>query len=93
MWIPTFVASGPFLYILGIVDLVIAVSLAVAAGLQGQSIPHAQSACSDFIMANPPNSTAPSLFIVISGKNSTLTKWRSECISTIRVWQFEVAVR
>ncbi|RVX67150.1 hypothetical protein B0A52_08584 [Exophiala mesophila] len=92
MWIPTFVASGPFLYILGIVDLVIAVSLAVAAGLQGQSIPHAQSACSDFIMANPPNSTAPSLFIVISGKNSTLTKWRSECISTIRVWQFEVAV-
>ncbi|KIV92527.1 hypothetical protein PV10_03818 [Exophiala mesophila] len=92
IWLPTFAAVGPFLYILGIIDLVIAVSLAVAAGLQGQSIPHAQSACSDFIMANPPNSTAPSLFVVISDKNATLTNWRSECSSTVRVWQFEVAV-
>lgn len=93
MWLPTFAAFGPFLYFLGIIDFIIAVSLAVAAGLQGQNIPHSRSDCTDFIMSHPPNSTAPSIFIVIANKNSTLTSWRDDCRSTVMAWEAEIAVR
>ena len=93
MWIPTAIAAGPFLYFFGLIDLVIAISLAVAAALQGQNLPHNKSGCTDFIMSHPPNSTAPSFFIVVGAKNDTLVEWRSNCEGTVIVWSIEIAVR
>jgi hypothetical protein len=92
MWIPTCIASGWFLFSFGLIDLAIAISLAIAAAWQGYSLPHQKSQCTDIVRTHGQNSTAPSLFIVTGAKNSTFLDWRDDCKGTVEVWQVEIAV-
>ncbi len=74
------------------IDFIIALCLMVAAVLQTTAIPVSKSKCASFIESHPANSTAPSLFIVISPLNATIDDWQTSCKGFVTTWSYMIAI-
>lgn len=91
MWIPTSVAHGRVLFIIGLVDMGIAIALAKGTYLQSTFLPHSTAACVVAEIWQVPKGT-PSLFRISYGANATEVATINECKSYVEEWVYGIAV-
>jgi hypothetical protein len=93
MWIPTCIAPGGLLLVIGFVDLAIVIALAVGVGYQSTYLPHSKSACSNAAEWQVPKNGNESWFQAVAlAHNASYPKPDDYCGDYVEIWIIGVAM-
>jgi hypothetical protein len=91
LWIPTVIAPSPFVFLIGVFDLVITVYVGIATTLLSGYLPHSEAGCRLAETWHVRNGNG-SFFNVTGTFNATTISAENVCTEWVEEWRYGIAV-